>query len=76
MNKASNCNPYVPEMKSMSVGDLLQAMAEKYLPPGKQLKIKETGLQPGENLHEKILEDGKDSSEADKFTIEEILEMI
>ncbi len=76
MNKASNCSPYVPEMKSMSVGDLLQAMAEKYLPPGKQLKIKEIGLQPGENLHEKILEDGKDSSEADKFTIEEILEMI
>ena len=27
MEKSETCTPYVPEMKSMSVGDLLKAMA-------------------------------------------------
>ena len=34
------------------------------------------GLQAGENLHEKILEEGKYSNEVERFTIEEIMEMI
>ena len=63
-------------MKSMSVKDLLTAMANNYLPAGTELKIKEIGLQPGENMHEKILEDGKYSNEVDRFTIKEIMEMI
>ena len=76
MENATDSKSYVPEMKSMSVGDLLTAMAEKYLPNGHSLDIKTIGLQPGENLHEKILEDGKYSNEVERFTISEIKKMI
>ena len=76
MSNAMDSKPYVPEMKSMSVEDLLTAMAQKYLPEEHTLKIKEIGLQPGENLHEKIMEDGKYSNEVERFSIEEIKEMI
>ena len=76
MEEANNSYPFVPEMKSMSIGDLLTAMSEKYLLEGTELRIKEIGLQLGENLHEKILEDGKYSNEVERFTIEEIKEMI
>jgi len=51
-------------------------MANKYLPKDKELKVKEIGIQPGENFHEKVHADGKNSSEAEKFTIEEIMELI
>tara|TARA_R110002051_G_C8757575_1_gene501168 strand:+ start:3085 stop:3945 length:861 start_codon:yes stop_codon:yes gene_type:complete len=73
---AENSKPYVPEMKSMSVGNLLKAMSKKYLPGGKELIINEIGLQPGENMHEKILAERSDSDSAEKYTIEEIFEMI
>tara|TARA_B110000285_G_C15028515_1_gene565468 strand:- start:1065 stop:1256 length:192 start_codon:yes stop_codon:yes gene_type:complete len=63
-------------MKSMSMGDLLNAMAKKYLPEGKELKVKTIGLQRGENLHEKISEDGLYSNEAEQFSIQEIRELI
>ena len=76
MENAVNSKPYVPDMKSMSIENLLKAMAENYLPEGFTLKIKEIGLQPGENLHERILEDGLSSEDAERFTIEEIKEMI
>ena len=76
MGNSVDSKPYVPDMKSMSVGDLLQAMSKKYLPSGEELKIKKIGIQPGENLHEKILEDGKYSNEVERFTIEEIMEVI
>lgn len=73
---AKDSTPYVPEMKSMSVGDLLEAMIRKYMPEGNVPKVKEIGLQPGENLHEIIIEGGPSSFNADKFTIEEIMEMV
>ena len=73
---ATDSQPFVPEMKSIRMGDLLTAMAEKYLPEGGTLKVKQIGMQPGENLHEKVLSDGISSEESDKFTIEEIKEMI
>ena len=76
MSHAESAKPYCPDMKSMKIGDLLKAMALKYLPSTSDLKIKEIGLQPGENLHEKILEDGKYSNEVEMFTIPEIVEMI
>lgn len=72
---ATDCKPYCPEMKSMKIKDLLQAMIEKYS-NGKEIEVETIGLQPGENLHEKILEDGMSSEEAIKFTIEEIKEFI
>jgi UDP-N-acetylglucosamine 4,6-dehydratase/5-epimerase len=81
---ATDSNPYCPEMKSMGMGDLLDAMIKKYdqrrwaalsdkFPP---YTINTTGLQPGENKHEKITEDGISSEHADKWTIEEIMELI
>ena len=63
-------------MKSMSINNLLKAMSQKYLPEGNELKIKYIGLQPGENMHEIITKDGFSSEHAERFTIEEILELI
>ena len=76
MELSNDSKPYVPEMKSMGIGDMLTAMASKYLPKDAKLRIKEIGLQPGENLHEKILENGKFSNEVERFTIAEIKDMI
>ena len=58
------------------MGDLLQAMGNKYLPEGSKLKVVEIGLQPGENKHEIISADGIDSSKTERFTVNEIMEVI
>ena len=76
MRDAIDSQPHFPSMKSMSIENLLKAMAEKYLPDGEGVQIKTIGLQPGENFHEKILEAGPASNEVDEFTIEEIKELI
>lgn len=76
MKNAVNTKAYCPDMKSMTINDLLTAMSHKYLPKGMELKIKSIGLQPGENLHEKVMEEGPYSNECDKYTIEEIKELI
>ena len=76
MLKAEDASPYVPDMKAMMMGDLLQAMTQKYSPDGYTADVKTIGLQPGENLHEKILADGLSSKDAEKFTVEEIMELI
>jgi FlaA1/EpsC-like NDP-sugar epimerase len=60
----------------MRIDNLLKAMAEKYLPEGEELKVKTIGLQQGENLHERILEEGPYSNEVEEFSIEEIKELI
>lgn len=75
MTNSENSNPYCPDMKSMSIKNLLQAMVEKYS-GGKEISIKTIGLQPGENLHEKVLNEGPYSNEVEQFTIEEIKELI
>jgi FlaA1/EpsC-like NDP-sugar epimerase len=62
-------------MKSMRIDDLLQAMIQKYS-NGQHIPVKIIGLQPGENMHEKVLEQGPYSNEVEYFTIEEILPMI
>ena len=76
MKKSKNSDVYCPEMKSMSIADLLTAMSRKYLPSWGELKVKVIGLQPGENLHEKILEEGPYSNECERYTIEEIMELV
>ena len=76
MRDAVDSKVHFPSMKSMRIDNLLKAMAQKYLPQDEELKIKEIGLQPGENLHEKILEQGPYSNEVEEFTIEEIKELI
>jgi UDP-N-acetylglucosamine 4,6-dehydratase/5-epimerase len=75
MHYATDTTPYCPAMKSMSVNNLLQAMIEKY-GNGVTIPIKIIGLQPGENMHEKVLEQGPYSNEVDQFTIEEIKQLI
>jgi UDP-N-acetylglucosamine 4,6-dehydratase/5-epimerase len=75
LEKANNSDPWVPDMKSMKMGDLLNAMILKY-GNGKSIKINEIGLQQGENKHEKIFSDGLSSEDADKFSIEEITKLI
>ena len=76
MRNAENCAPYLPEMKSMSIANLLEAMASKYLPEGKSLEVIQTGLSKGENFHERIIESGPSSNDTEQFTIEEIKELI
>lgn len=76
LEKSNSCEPYLPEMKSMILGDLLSAMVKKYLPAGKELRVKEIGIQPGENLHEFLLMDGYSSNDVEKYNINEIYEMI
>jgi len=73
LDKAKDCTPYCPEMKSMSMGNILEAMQLKY---GKAVKINQIGLQKGENLHEKIQESGPYSNEVKQFSIEEIMGLI
>lgn len=76
LNNANDSSPYVPNMRAMSIENLLEAMYAKYMPEGGSRQIKTIGLQPGENLHERILEDGPDSSQAIQYTVEEILPLI
>ena len=76
METAKTYEPHITKMKSMEMGDLLKAMAKKYLPSSSELKVKEIGLQPGENKHEIITSEGLDSSNSKRFTIDEIMEVI
>jgi UDP-N-acetylglucosamine 4,6-dehydratase/UDP-glucose 4-epimerase len=71
---ATDSTPYCPEMKSMSVENLLQAMISKYSVGA--LNIEFIGLQAGENLHETIIDGGISSEFTEKFTIEEIKKLI
>jgi len=75
MENATDSTPHCPSMKSMSIKNLLQAMVDKYS-NGRPIPIKVIGLQPGENMHEKVLEQGPYSNEVDQFTIEEIKQLI
>lgn len=75
MEESEDSKPFCPDMKSMSIENLLNAMVIKY-GNGKDVKINKIGLQPGENLHEKVLDNGPYSNEVTQFTIEEILKLI
>ena len=73
--EAEDATPFCPTMKSMKVGDLFTAMKNKY--GGIRSRApKVIGLQPGENLHEKVLDEGPYSNEVEFFTIEEIMELV
>jgi UDP-N-acetylglucosamine 4,6-dehydratase len=75
MSVAVDSTPYCPIMKSMRIDDLLQAMIQKYS-NDQTINVNVIGLQPGENMHEKVLEDGPFSNEVAHFTVDEILPMI
>jgi FlaA1/EpsC-like NDP-sugar epimerase len=77
LENSTDTKPHCPDMKALSVGNLLQAMIEKYGNNSCEPNpIKVIGLQPGENLHEKVLDEGPYSNEAVQYTIEEIKELI
>ena len=76
LENAIDYEPHITKMKSMEIGDLLKAMAIKYLPSELELKVKEIGLQASENKHEIITSEGLDSSKSERFTIDEIMEII
>lgn len=77
MKNATDSTPYCPNMKSMSIKNLLAGMVEKYgNSKWENYPIKIIGLQPGENLHEKVLDNGPFSNEVEQFTIEEIKKLI
>jgi len=67
-----NAAPAVTAMKSIRIGDLLECMMEKY----GTVPVKTIGLQPGENMHEVISEGIPDSFHSERFTKEEILQLI
>ncbi len=75
LKNSKDTTPYIPEMKSIRMGDLLRAMIEKYS-NGIDIPVKVIGLQKGENLHEKIDENGMDSNETPKYSITEIKKLI
>ena len=75
MDKAKDSQPYCPEMKSMKIDDLFHAMAGKYAGIAFR-KPNIIGLQPGENKHERLLEDGPFSNEVEQYTMDEIMERI
>jgi len=71
LEKATDSTPYIPEMKSIRLGDLVAAMLKKY----GNTQVNVIGLQPGENMHETM--DGKTfSNEVEKYSQEAISKMI
>ena len=77
MKTATDSTPYCPNMKSMSIKNLLIAMVEKYGNSNwERYPIKIIGLQSGENLHEKVMDTGPYSNEVEQFTISEIKKLI
>ena len=76
LENSTDSTPYFENIKSTSMGNLLEAMSNKYLPMGSELSVKEIGLQPNENLHERIVEGGSYTNEIEQYTIEELEEMI
>jgi len=77
LENAKTSKPYVPAMKGMSMENLLHAMIQKYAPTNTPIPPWNViGLQPGENLHEKILENGPNSSEVEQYSIDEIKNLI
>lgn len=75
LKNANDSSPYCPAMKSVKVLDLYKAMVIKY---GNNYKVPPIiiGLQKGENMHEKILEDGPYSNEVDSYSLDELLALI
>lgn len=72
INNWNSSVPAVTPMKSMRLGDLLEAMMSKY----GYVPVETIGLQPGENMHEVIAEGIPDSFHSERFTKEEILQFI
>lgn len=77
---AEDSTPYIPTMKSMRVGDLFEAVVKKYCKVDydvvKEKYLNVIGLQVGENMHEKLDNSGHTSEDCDKYSIDEISQLI
>lgn len=71
LEKANDATPYVPAMKSIKMGDLMEAMMRKY----GRVPCEVIGNRGGENMHES-LGNGITSDTAEKYSVEEIMELI
>lgn len=76
LDNATDSSPHVTKMKSMRAGDLLDAMIEKYGEHLEKVGVHTIGLQPGENMHEVVADGLPNSFEAERYTVEEIMELI
>ena len=76
LENARDSKPYFESMKSTSIGNLLQAMINKYAPKDCDLPIKTIGLHSNENLHEKVFEDGPFTNEIEQYSVKELEEMV
>jgi UDP-N-acetylglucosamine 4,6-dehydratase len=76
LDNAIDSKPHITKMKSIRAGDLLNAMIMKYSKVGIGIVIKQIGLQPGENTHEVVADGLPNSFEAERYTVEEIKELI
>lgn len=77
VKNAKDAKPYVPKMKAMRLGDLLEAMMKKY---GK-VPVKVIGAQEGENFAETMGQKDENgelifSSEVEQFSVDEIKEKL
>jgi len=76
IDKSVDFQPYVPNLKAITIDALLLAMIIKYKPVDSEIKINRIGMQVGENKHERVHEYGANSSECEQFTLDEILKII
>ena len=63
----------IPDLPAYRLGDLLEAVKPIM---GLLMRVKETGLTPGEKLHERMREDGPTSAEVRRLTVEELRERL
>lgn len=76
LKNATDSKPYMTSMKSIRIQDLAAAMLEKYGKKDFLYPVAKIGLQPGENMHEIIVEGGLDSSQVQRYSEVEIERMI
>jgi UDP-glucose 4-epimerase len=77
IEKAKDSTPWIPEMKGMRMGDLIEAMMQKY---GK-VEVEEIGNRGGENSHEtmgQLDRNGKliFSDMVEQYLIDDIMKLI
>ena len=73
LENAQDANPYLPRMKSISMGDLLDVLIIKYGNGSNRIRV--TGLKNGENMHE-FLANGISSQDAEKWSVEELYHLV
>jgi UDP-N-acetylglucosamine 4,6-dehydratase/UDP-glucose 4-epimerase len=72
LDEATDVTPWCPQMKGVKIGKLLEVMTKKYGDGFSHYKT--IGLQPGENLHEKI--NGQWSNEVEQYTSDELMKIL